>query len=161
MLGYFFLGKYVSDGKWRLPGVCCTHNLEWMHLWLKERQTSIHFLPDGQIGLFPDSFGLKLPDADQTSFSFPEGPIAFWVYATHLRPFPLNDYISILSSPNHPFEIVLVIHSEQFTILIALAFFTVHLRWKLIICSFNSKSHLHVKLGQWPLHSSKVCLPVL
>lgn len=122
MLGYFFLGKYMSDGKWCLPGVCCTHNLEWMHLWLKERQTSIHLLPDGQVGLFPDCFGLRSPDAGQTSFSFPEGPIAVWVYAPHLRPFPLNDYISILSSPNHPFEIVLVIYSEQFTILIALAF---------------------------------------
>lgn len=160
MLGYFFLGNYVSDGKWCSSGVCFTHSREWMHLWRKERQTSINFLPDGQIGLFPDSFGLRLPDADQTSFSFPQGPVAFLSLCHHLRLFPLNDCISILCSPNHPFEIILVIHSEQFNILIALAFFTVHLWWKLI-CSFNAKSHLHGKLGQWPLHSSKVCLPVL
>lgn len=75
------------------------------------------------VRLFPDSFGLRLPDTDQTSFSFPQGPSAFLSLCHRLRPFPLNDYISILYSPNHPFEMVLVIYSEQFNILIALAFF--------------------------------------
>lgn len=47
-----------------------------------------------------------------------------WVNATHLWPFPLSDYISILYSFYHSFEIVLVINSEQFSIEIAFAFFT-------------------------------------
>lgn len=47
-----------------------------------------------------------------------------WVIATHLWPFPLSDYISILCSFYHSFEIVLVINSEQFSIEIAFAFFT-------------------------------------